>query len=846
MSEKESKRATETGREQAAAEEEEGRQERREHCWRRDTSAATLEFLVFVPHTPFAATTMSSKKKSVGSGSGKKVPAAKAADRARSLSPGEGSRSEAQAIANARLESELQALRDEQDRRKALEEKERARRDEEQAAELKKMQDERRAIAARRELEEERAALEADKKKEQDRAKEEEERREAAAKKKKRKSMRESSSDSSDSDSEGDRRRRKGKKKGKRAASSSSSSSSSESDSDTDKKPMSLRRIEDLFQAKATLPTMNRTRSAELRRLLLLLFAGTRLQEKEGKETGTKANSKAMRGLMKIVKAMVNSLFEYEVGGNSTGDPGARVHKLETAITEMARKVDRKMGSKAKEWLTVPGGPVHTPYGGGYKGKKKEAEETASASPKATTNAAAEQLAKVEKELERTNEALRTLAARPSYDPRQAAAANSLPTANAQFQPRPYQPVKCYSCGQPGHRAAECEAAAARQRNPPSATLAKVEVRGTKRHREEGGEEPEREQGQRVFTPSQAYKPQNMQRVFTPSEAYKPQGAESLEQQPGYIPDSETHTTLCGCVMCVDDVLRAVNSSRNELGGESRCDKGPTMGQPAVCGCGECGECRRGIDLMHKEKKEEKGTRQSSAREIEKQQQALEAQLASSDSNENTSMDQLLKEQARVWFEERATEAWQGEEEEEEEACMQMAEVGHRGPPRAKEPLREYMAGLKGKKKFDKHEEGRQCIFCKRKGHRRCSCMIVPPAEPENPERNPTELQLRKREFVMGLIRRARAPTVEELRKKGEEEARMPVVQRAIELGRAANEGNPWAGSEKRRDKLRKMLGYWWAIGADATVLGWIGFGVKLQVRGAAGENSVPQPQLLP
>ena len=45
MSEKGSKRATETGREQAAAEEEEGRQERREHCWRRDTSAATLEFL---------------------------------------------------------------------------------------------------------------------------------------------------------------------------------------------------------------------------------------------------------------------------------------------------------------------------------------------------------------------------------------------------------------------------------------------------------------------------------------------------------------------------------------------------------------------------------------------------------------------------------------------------------------------------------------------------------------------------------------------------------------------------------------------------------------------------------
>ena len=47
-------------------------------------------------------------------------------------------------------------------------------------------------------------------------------------------------------------------------------------------------------------------------------------------------------------------------------------------------------------------------------------------------------------------------------------------------------------------------------------------------------------------------------------------------------------------------------------------------------------------------------------------------------------------------------------------------------------------------------------------------------------------------------------------------------------MGAEANKGNPWAESDKRRDKLRRQLGYWWAIGADATVMSWIGFGVRL------------------
>ena len=101
---------------------------------------------------------------------------------------------------------------------------------------------------------------------------------------------------------------------------------------------------------------------------------------------------------------------------------------------------------------------------------------------------------------------------------------------------------------------------------------------------------------------------------------------------------------------------------------------------------------------------------------------------------------------------------------------------------------------------------------------------MVRPRE-HRPEQQ-TPLQKAKSDFVLGLgSRRRRRP--EELEQRVGE-SRLQALGRALQEGEVANANNPWAGSEKRRDKLRAQLGFWWAIGADAAVIHWIGFGVRL------------------
>ena len=117
-----------------------------------------------------------------------------------------------------------------------------------------------------------------------------------------------------------------------------------------------------------------------------------------------------------------------------------------------------------------------------------------------------------------------------------------------------------------------------------------------------------------------------------------------------------------------------------------------------------------------------------------------------------------------------------------------------------------------------------KCKFCKRKGHTIYACIVVPPGIHRREGRKSTQIQKNKQEFVTELLNRERNIVVQ-----CEKESLKDVVQRALEQGRIANEGNPWIGSERRRDKLRAKLGYWSLTGADATVLEWIGLGVKLK-----------------
>ena len=103
----------------------------------------------------------------------------------------------------------------------------------------------------------------------------------------------------------------------------------------------------------------------------------------------------------------------------------------------------------------------------------------------------------------------------------------------------------------------------------------------------------------------------------------------------------------------------------------------------------------------------------------------------------------------------------------------------------------------------------------------------APPGADAEASQIPTPLQREKRSFVLALLARGPAPKTEASHQAAG--SRLEQVNRVMAAGEEANRGNPWLTSTKRRDKLRKALGYWWAIGADQVVLSWIGFGVKLR-----------------
>lgn len=256
-----------------------------------------------------------------------------------------------------------------------------------------------------------------------------------------------------------------------------------------------------------------------------------------------------------------------------------------------------------------------------------------------------------------------------------------------------------------------------------------------------------------------------------------------------------------------------------------------------TCKCGWCGECRLGIDIMEKERTKEISntakTRANNTRDKIKNKILYNEVYEAIMDNDTHTKEIFQNIYAKLDSEENE------EEEGEEMTSWEIMGGGEEGegidtsterdaPEGAQIPISKVLKGkIKcGKKAFDKNEEGRACRFCKKKGHRINTCMVRPPREEMQVDATTTGLQMAKQRFVLRLMNTARKLKVKEEMDIQEKKAWVDTIMRE---GEEANKDNPWAKSEKRRDKLRRQLGYWWAIGADKTVLGWIGFGVRLR-----------------
>jgi len=67
--------------------------------------------------------------------------------------------------------------------------------------------------------------------------------------------------------------------------------------------------------------------------------------------------------------------------------------------------------------------------------------------------------------------------------------------------------------------------------------------------------------------------------------------------------------------------------------------------------------------------------------------------------------------------------------------------------------------------------------------------------------------------------------------------SRPAALQKLLTLGTKLNIGNPWARSTSPRDALRKNLGLWKAIGANASVLSWHAYDLCLRFQGHIPEH---------
>ena len=137
-------------------------------------------------------------------------------------------------------------------------------------------------------------------------------------------------------------------------------------------------------------------------------------------------------------------------------------------------------------------------------------------------------------------------------------------------------------------------------------------------------------------------------------------------------------------------------------------------------------------------------------------------------------------------------------------------------------------ATFAGKKKLLSEEEVKrqECMRCKKTGHTATSC----PDQVQGEEEDKTEADAWVRRLMT-----APTPDVATLNSGLELEE---CVRRWVERGEKLNEGNPWEGSTRREDSLRRCLGYHKAMGMSSVHIGWIGFGVPLKFI----QECAPQP----